>query len=111
MFGLLFGCFLSCFGPKVETETGIVVDSSSTSSITWDECSYRIGDHICNLELIDSSGRTLKLYENHGRPIIIDLSAEWCGICVHTAGEGEEFMARWSEHDLLWVNILDTRLI
>jgi thiol-disulfide isomerase/thioredoxin len=109
MFGLFFalvlGC-IGCFGQKTETETGLVVDSSISSPITWDECSYRIGDHICNLELTDSSGRTFKLYENYGRPIVIDLSAEWCGICKNTADEGEEFMARWSEHNLLWVNIL-----
>ena len=107
MFGLLFGCFLSCFGPKAGTETGVIETGVDTSSpITWDECSYRIGDHICNLELTDSNGRTFKLYENHGRPIIIDLSAEWCGICQHTADQGEVFMANWSDYDLLWVNIL-----
>ena len=107
MISLLFGCLLSCFGPKTTTETGMIETGVDTSSpITWDECSYRIGDHICNLELIDSNGQTFKLYENHGRPIIIDLSAEWCGICKHTADVGEEFMARWADHNLLWVNIL-----
>ena len=107
MISLLFGCLLSCFGPKTATETGNVETGVETSSpITWDECSFRIGDHICNLELIDSNGQEFKLYENHGRPIIIDLSAEWCGICKNTADVGEEFMARWADHDLLWVNIL-----
>lgn len=109
MISLLFGCLLSCFGPKTTTETGIIDTSSpvdTASSITWDECSYRIGEHICNLQLIDSNGQIFNLYENHGRPIVIDLSAEWCGICVHTSGAGEEFMARWADHDLLWVNIL-----
>ena len=107
MFGLLFTFLLSCFGPKTTTETGAIDSGVDTSSpITWDECSYRIGEHICNLQLTDSNGNQFKLYEHYGRPIIIDLSAEWCGICKNTADAGEEFMVGWSEHNLLWVNIL-----
>jgi len=107
MFGLFFALVLGCFGPKTTTETGIVETALDTDSqITWEECSYRIGEHICNIELTDSNGNQFKLYEHYGRPIIIDLSAEWCGVCKHTANEGEIFMENWKEHNLLWVNIL-----
>ena len=76
------------------------------SPIHWDECSYRIGEHICNIELTANDGKIWSLYENHGRPIIIDLSAVWCPVCKISAPEAEKFMERWSEYDLLWVTIL-----
>ena len=53
-----------------------------------------------------NDGKVWSLYENHGRPIIIDLSAEWCAVCSVSAPFAEEFMQRWSNHNLLWVTIL-----
>ena len=107
MYGLLFAFFLGCFGQKTATETAIIDTGEDTSSpITWDECSFRIGEHICNLELTDSNGRPFNLYENYGRPIVIELSAEWCGVCKYTADQGDIFVENWKDHDLLWVNIL-----
>ncbi len=105
LFTLLF--LLSCAKNTAPIDSAVIdTGVQQEDGITWEECSYRIGEHICNLELIDSDGKEFKLYEHHGRPIVIDLSAEWCGICKHTADQGEVFMENWKEHDLLWVNIL-----
>jgi|ETNvirenome_2_30_1030614.scaffolds.fasta_scaffold01390_10 thiol-disulfide isomerase/thioredoxin len=110
MLGLFFAFFIGCFAPKGATETGTIetgVDTAEVvSPITWEECSYRIGEHICNLQLTDSNGRDFVLYEHYGRPIIIDLSAEWCSVCKYTADQGEQFMEDWKDQDLLWVTIL-----
>ena len=55
MFYFLLGVLLGCTPDK--EATGDSVDSSvleEESPIHWDECSYRIGEHICNVSLPDS---------------------------------------------------------
>ena len=107
MLSLLFCLFVACIPPKTQVDSAVVVDTAPVESpIHWDECSYRIGEHICNIELVDSNGNQFKLYEHYGRPIVIDLATVWCGICSATAHEGENFMANYAEEDLLWVTIL-----
>jgi thiol-disulfide isomerase/thioredoxin len=105
MLGFLLSTILACVPPETQIDSAISVEGSS-SSIYWDDCSYRIGNHICNLQLIDSLGQEFDLYENYGRPIIIDLSAEWCSVCRNVANQGEIFMEDWKDQDLLWVTIL-----
>jgi hypothetical protein len=107
MFYFLLGVLLGCTPDK--ESTGDSVDSSieaEESPIYWDECSYRIGEHICNVSLPDSNMDEFALYEHYGRPVVIQLAAEWCAPC-HVAGSfAEAIMDQWVAEDLLWVTIL-----
>ena len=106
MFSLLFSFLLGCVAAedtaKIEQDT-IVIEESP---IYWDECSYRIGEHICNVSLTDSDLNQFELYEYYGRPIVIQLAAEWCAPCHVAGSHAEAIMAQWAEEDLLWVTIL-----
>ena len=107
MFYFLLGVLLGCTPDKEATEDS--VDSSvleEESPIHWDECSYRIGEHICNVSLPDSDMGEFALYDHYGRPIVIQLAAEWCAPC-HAAGKhAEATMEQWAAEDLLWITIL-----
>jgi len=81
-------------------------DTAPADPITWTECSYVIGDHICNVTLPDVDEVIHELYSYYGRPIVIQLSAEWCGPC-NTAGTfAEAYMQRYASEDLLWITII-----
>ena len=105
MFSLLFGFLIGCTPtekPSTAEETAVVEESP----ITWDECSYRIGEHICNVTLPDINLEYQELYSYYGRPIIIQLAAEWCAPC-HAAGKyAEPTMEQWADEDLLWITII-----
>ena len=108
MFNLLFAFLLgACTSNEKEIETAAVEETAETASpIHWEECSYRIGEHICNFELSANTGKMWSLYENYGRPMIIDLSAEWCSVCKNSAPFAEQFVQNWAEYDLMWITIL-----
>ena len=76
------------------------------SPITWDECGYKPGDHLCNFSLIDQNGDVFDLYENFGSPIVIDLSTGWCGYCQVAAQEVSAVQSKYAEHGLIYVTIL-----
>ena len=54
MFYFLLGAVLGCT-PKVDTAESVDSVVTEESPIHWDECSYRIGEHICNVSLPDSN--------------------------------------------------------
>lgn len=73
--------------------------------IDWENCSQQIGDHPCNLSLIDQKGNTFNLYDHHGKIIIIDFSAMWCGPCQMAAFEVEELQKKYGD-EIVYVTIL-----
>jgi thiol-disulfide isomerase/thioredoxin len=105
MFYLLIG-LLGCTGGELDSASVGDDTSEEVNPIHWDECSYRIGEHICDLTLPDSNMGEFNLYEHYGKPIVIQLAAEWCSPC-HVAGSyAEQFMSQYAIEDLLWVTIL-----
>ena len=102
-FLLLAGCVAN---EKPIDSANIEETAVEVNPIHWDECSYRIGEHICDITLPDSNMGEFNLYEHYGRPIVIQLSAEWCGPC-HVAGSfAEQFMLQYVGDNLLWVTII-----
>ena len=92
--------------PEIIEQDTAECDTAPADPITWTECSYKIGEHICNVTLPDVDEVIHELYSYYGRPIVIQLSAEWCSPC-HTAGTyAEGYMERYADDDLLWVTII-----
>ena len=79
------------------SEAGPIVD--------WDDCSQQIGDHPCDFKLIDQNGEEFNLYDHHGKIIILDFSAMWCGPCQLAALEVEELQKKYDDK-IVYVTIL-----
>ena len=100
----LLSLFVGCnVGGDVDTSKDAPEEESP---ITWDECSYRIGEHICDLDLVDQNADTFNLYSHYGQPLIIDLSAMWCAPCNQSAPWADVFVQKYAEDDLVWATIL-----
>jgi thiol-disulfide isomerase/thioredoxin len=97
---MLLSILLSCLGAEtsksnetlVETEyiteycTGIDQQSDVNQSI--DQQCATLKDHqICDFDAIDENGNTVILSDYYGQPIVLDVSAMWCGPCIIAAGE------------------------
>lgn len=108
MLAFFVSLVLGCVEKEVPEESP-VVDSAETSveeSVSFDSCSYRIGENICNIESVDQNADMFDLYSYYGRPIVIDLSTMWCPICQRAAPYAEQFMTDWEDYDLLWITII-----
>ena len=79
--------------------------SNADPIIDWEDCSQQIGDHPCDFKLIDQNGKEFSLYEHHGKIIILDFSAMWCGPCQLAALEVEELQKKYGDQ-MIYVTIL-----
>lgn len=91
---------------KLETRDSDVDETEEPSPITWEECSYNLGDHACDFTLSDKDGVEHNLYDMYGKTILIDLSTMWCGYCQVAAAASEEIYDDYKAKGFLWVSIL-----
>jgi thiol-disulfide isomerase/thioredoxin len=101
-FLLLAVCMLGCNACK-DTDESI---PEEVSLITWDDCGYQQGEHMCDFSLQDQNGDDFDLYDYIGQPIVLDYSTMWCGYCQVAAADVSAISANYSEYDLLYVTIL-----
>ena len=101
---------LSCVDKK-EMETGLVVEDTAVeeveeSPISWDEseCSYNIGDHICNLRLVTAMNTVDQLYEYHGEPFMIEVTSMRCSDCQRAAANNDYLVIMGS--GIRWITII-----
>jgi len=80
-------------------------DSKVAPIVDWDNCSQRMGDHPCDFTLLDQDGKEFNLYDHHGKIIILDFSAMWCGPCQLAALEVEELQKKYGDK-IVYVTIL-----
>jgi len=108
MFGLFLSLMMGCVDKPTPRDSAEIADSSEPVEelVSFDTCSFRIGENICNIESVDQNADVFNLYSYHGRPIVIDLSTMWCPVCQRAAPYAEQFMTDWADYDLLWVTIL-----
>tara|TARA_Y100001973_G_C5207980_1_gene343063 strand:- start:3791 stop:4387 length:597 start_codon:yes stop_codon:yes gene_type:complete len=109
LFFLILGLSsLSCVEKK-EVETGIVVEDSAeedTSPIHWDEieCSYNIGDHICNLTLVTAMNTVDELHNYHGKPLVLEVTSMRCSDCQRSSANNQ-YLTTMSG-DMRWITII-----
>ena len=99
---LSLGC-ASCGPADLEVKD---TSPAEPNPITWDTCGYEIGDHLCNFRLKDQDDKDFDLYENVGKPIVIDYSTMWCGYCQTAAREVAEVQTRYAEDELIFATVL-----
>ena len=89
-----------------EEEPASLIHGGSPVPEEWDDCGGEIGDHPCNMSLVDQYSDTFELYDNYGKVIVLDFSSTWCGICNLMAHDAQEFMDEYGDNNFLWVTIL-----
>lgn len=99
---------LSCVDKK-EIETGLVVEDSAEvgeESVHWDpiECSFNIGDHICDLNLATAMSTVDYLYDYHGEPIVLEVTSMRCGDCQRSSGNND-YLTTMSGN-MRWITII-----
>ncbi len=98
---------LSCVFEKQVVETGVVDEVvADTDPIHWEtiECSFNIGDHICNLVMATAMNTVDDLYAYHGEPIVLELTSMRCSDCQRSAGENNYMKTMGS--DIRWITII-----
>ena len=107
----LFSLFLAC------ANSGVATSNSDSNDLFSDEpetvvevetveeevCATLIDRQICNFQAINSSGETVNIHDYIGKPMIIDLSAMWCGPCQMAATEVQSVQ---DEYGLNYVTVL-----
>mgnify|MGYP001377724811 CR=1 FL=1 len=78
---LLLSLFLGCAADLN------VKDSTADEIETVEQCATLYDRQICDFEAIDDNGETVRLTDLRGQPVVLDLSAMWCGPCVAAGRE------------------------
>ena len=100
----LLSLFIACFGDKTINDTNS--SSEEYELLAPDDCSYNGGDIICDFTLKDQFDQEFRLWDNHGKVTVIDLSTIWCPYCRTAADLGKELHDENSEEDFLWTTII-----
>lgn len=99
MLSLLF--MLACDQP-------IPSDTAQKSDIVEQElpCINIKGFKACDIESFDKDGNIVNLYDFEGSPIILDISAAWCGPCKMAAEEVQYIQDKYSDEGLQYITLL-----
>ncbi len=72
----------------------------------WNTCFESEGEHPCDFTLLDQNGNQARLYDYHGKIIILDFSTMWCGPCQMAARTVDDTIEKFGEDEVAYITIL-----
>lgn len=72
----------------------------------WSVCSSAEGDHPCDFTLMDQNGDQVRLYDFHGKVIVLDFSVIWCGPCRMAAMTADSTVLKYGPEEVVYITIL-----
>ena len=83
------------------------VSDSSIPEETVEQCATLYGRQVCDFQAIDENGEPVSLLGLRGQPVVLDLSAMWCGPCISAGQETQSKADRLPNVHFLTVLIED----
>jgi len=80
-----------------------VVDQTEQSNIV---CASIIDQTPCNFSATNGAGEEVQLHDLVGQPIVLDISAMWCGPCQLAASDVQKVQDRYLEDELIYLTLL-----
>ena len=77
---LFLSLFLAC-------AADMQVSDSSVFEEPVEQCATLYGRQVCDFEAMDKNGQSVSLSDLRGQPVVLDLSAMWCGPCISAGSE------------------------
>ena len=99
MLNLLFVLMLGCVKDSV-------VEAPEVQYVEIEACANILGYQVCDFDAIDEVNDIVSLYELDGHPIVLDLSAMWCGPCKSAAEDVQDTQDAYYEHGLVYLTLL-----
>ncbi len=91
----LLSCAHKLNGSQDSSSQPLIVDQAT--------CGSEVGQQPCQLVLMDQNGNDFDLYAQFPSPIVVDVSASWCGWCMVAA---EKAQSTQDKYGITYVTVL-----